>query len=388
MSLSEDPDLAVLEDDAFDIYYETVAASAAAASSARESETSSSSAVFGSGTGGLSGFVNRGRDRVTQHHRGPAPSSRFKPLSSVHYSSSPLPCFSGDGILRDVASPSPRPPGQLRASVARHGNDKRNNGSPPAFSTVDLAAALGGRLSTAPPPDPQTNIGDVGDGGIGLGHNEGLRQGLDLRGSQNFDALMGAFGRRGRADRGVGRWTGTGIEVGVIDDMHARLTGPGRRLDGAGGRREGGGGVTIRRKREGGGRVPVGVEELGVCTSTAPKEGRWVIGRRMVGGASVNGVANGTVVADDVVHGGCGVVDDSAVVDGGGGEFYVTIEAPVFAVGDARAAADRLASSVVGGSGGVGAMSDGRDDAVSVGGGGNESESVVKWRSRRRRYLR
>ncbi|CAN0001829.1 unnamed protein product, partial [Ectocarpus fasciculatus] len=88
-SLSEDPDLTVLEDDVGDFYFQLLTAGADAGGNARSG----------------SGSYPRKRHPQQQHQQ--QQSRRSGPVRAVHHQDSPLPCFSGTGVVHHLPAAWP-----------------------------------------------------------------------------------------------------------------------------------------------------------------------------------------------------------------------------------------------------------------------------------------
>ncbi|CAM9840036.1 unnamed protein product [Ectocarpus sp. 6 AP-2014] len=283
-SLSEDPDLTVLEDDVGDFYFQLLTA--------------------GEDAGG-----NDARSGSGGHPRRRQQSRRSGPVRAVHHQDSPLPCFSGTGIVRHP--PAPAPAAQLGGCGLPVGAGDDSTGAEDD-NRLSISGSSGegpviGRLAA--------NVSSGGGGSSSAlllfgGRKESGVCGGDGGGSGSAGGdvgpLLDAFGRQGRADLGVEamrrRGAGGEQELSVLDEVHACLT-------------RGDGGGTGRSA------ASPAAREIGIRTSMS-KGNRWVIGRRLAGES------------------------------GGGGrsrlghEVYATIEAPVLSVGDARAAASRVFSGV------------------------------------------
>lgn len=374
-SLEEDPDLTVLEDDALDVYSQTVAP---------PSPSSPRSTAGGGGAGGMGGIrgvgigVGVGVGGVgTGGARGRLkPPGVSQPMRAIHYSRVPVPCFSCAGLVR----PHPRPKSSPRRAKARTKAKPAVAGmsSGPRFAAADenrwaWASSLGsgGGVDSV----PGSEFGGSGDR---LGHEDGYPSESDNRapyrqramlslGSSSvgartvrFSALLEAFSRRGRPERGMEDLRlqpvvpGDGRqELAAIDDIHASLArswrvqaGGGRRVDSRehepSDAREASGGVlggNASTRKE-----AFAVSEIGLRTSTA-KRNHWVIGRQVEG--SRVGMGRVATVSGEQGSSGAehGDVDGSSL-----GELYaMVVDAPIVSVGDARAAAERIFLRVTGG---------------------------------------
>lgn len=457
ISLSEDPDLATLEDDADDLYGQAFANPGSTASS---------------NTGGGGGFHD---SLSSKRASGSIAEIGHAPLRSVHYRNSPLPCFSGSDLLScpplpsddssashpvttDNAAKGGRRPPEGGDSDHRHsymrdtGDENRQHRSralpavtaTDAFPTVaqataatttttadtaaaaegfsasardsfpslsDLDAFEGGGLSLSPSSRlvhkvGQENLVDgaldnaLGDsfdgapGGTRRGFHEKSDESVGSRGGGNsyragllmvgsgrsvsgpgggFVSLREAFGRQGRAERGIEEMRrrgtggsgssvrdGRGHELAVLDGMHASFRVQNRHH------------AHVRRRQhaeawepsetevvgqDDGRSLPMmpsdrGIDEIGIRTSMM-KGNRWVIGRRTDnrGGGSHSGTDGGE---DSRERGGHFDQQQYELRDDDiSGELYATVDAPILSVGDARAAVNRLLSwSATMGSGG------------------------------------
>lgn len=306
-SLSEDPDLAVLEDDVRDFYFQSV------------------SVVD----------IGSGRERRQSHHRYHHHTSQQQmplmpgPVRAVHHQSSPLPCFAGGGLVHHPFAPTYQAAvgnTSVVEAVPTHVYDPQGaeeGGAEHALSATTTAAALesgpdaGGAHADAASStssgrvNGSTVVGNTSSGRCycSSSSNDWLMVGgkkkLSLYGCGGRDtssgsgcefvALIQAFGHKGRPDIGVEETRRRGLggeqELAAFDDTHARF------------------------------KLQPAARELGIRTSMS-KGHRWVIGRalRASGGGSS-----------------CEVI---------GGEMYATIEAPVSSIGDARAAAGRIFSGI------------------------------------------
>lgn len=265
--LAEDPDLAVLEDDALDLYTQTVAAPTPSPtpSSWSGDGVGASEGASSAGFGGFRGATGRNSKPSSGFSR-PQP-----PLRAVRFSPLPVSCFSGAGL---VYPPTPDPPAPPRPSAATVPRSLSHH--PPSFPSSSAARSpytsggeivvvsggsrtVSGRLSSPScaspggdnrgsgggscvgdvrsfPPSPtfregepsgndETGCGRSSMDGIGCGRsrgmvcsacgggvaNDGRCRDVFLRvgaaGLQErgggFRALIEAFARRGRADIGV-----------------------------------------------------------------------------------------------------------------------------------------------------------------------------------------
>lgn len=271
-SLSEDPDLTVLEDDVGDFYFQSVVAAGA--------NSTPHDPRFASPSNGLALRKQK--------------PSKPGPVKAVYHKSCPLPCFSGTGLVH-------YPPRPTQGFIAVTGDD--SNPSP-------------GPSSSSSRVEGETRH-------IGAGKSRGgLLIGVMAGGKR--DALVEAFGRRGRPDLGVEKMRlgrGGGGTIAAFDDVHVRF----KRQPGT--TREGCGKGGIARVAP----PAFGARELGIRTSM-PKGNRWVIGQRMPG-------VSQSVERDSGFR---------SNGDGLGDEVYASIEAPVLSVGDARAAARRTFSGIAG----------------------------------------
>lgn len=233
-------------------------------------------------------------------------------MQTVYHQSYPLPCFSGTGLVHCPTTPTAcqGPTGGVRAGEG--GDDSDPSPAP---------SRLG---------DPSGRLGvDLPCGGLLMAGGGG---GGNSSSGRGCDALMEAFGRRGRADLGVEqmRRRGDGGAVAAFDDLHARF----KRQPAAGN----------GRPSESVAPPSFGTRELGLRTSM-PKGNRWLIGQRRL-------------------EAGQRLESDGGL---GGGEVYASIEAPVLSVGDARAAAGKAFAGIAGHAVAGSAVAGG--DASSVGNG-------------------
>lgn len=360
--MSEDPDLTVLEDDVRDFYVQSLATDATTNTGGGGGGERGEGTRFGRGGSGL---------RRDQQQQQPL---RAVPVRVVHYQSSPLPCFSGVGLVHQHHHHPPEAPTALRAAAAVAADEGAPLVPPPKLAG---GAVHNGTHADADLPggDGPFN-GSSGGGGClvvgdwkkppipgcgGCGSGSGGRSGC----GGEFVALIEAFARKGRADLGVEnirRRGGPGgkHELAVFDDIHARLK---IRPAAAAARDSGSGGA--------GGVVPAafGARELGIRTSMSTGN-RWTIGRVLRAEGNDGGDSGS----------GCGNVL--------GGEVYTTIEAPIMSVGDARAAS-RSAFADAACHGGLGKAAGAGDsgDGAAGGDGAKRSRSHDIGRGRRR-YLR
>lgn len=550
VSLSEDPDLAVLEDDAEDLYAQTVTGTISSSAAAGSGGGRSNGNRFGGYRGGSGSRDKSSRDDDERPSKKQQQQQQraLEPLRAVVCRQSNLPWFSGAGLVAypppsltaplrqsvDVVAGPLAPTGgreMLRAAAAAGTRTPAPDGDgsddddddvdgdkdhrPGAFSTATATTTTAREsfpklsdldiFDALPPPPPPAPVpssmdaaverasrdhrsspgrtaGNVaGGGGRGgalfsaSGGGEGRRRGSSQgrpepgmllavggggdrvlpaaaaagKGSEGgFGALMEAFGRRGRADRGVEELrrregpSGGGHELAALDDMHACLQAQGREGDGEeeeeeeeagfgceeaaredGGRRararaRGQAGATELRYRSGGGRrggmedarrgwglSPLfGVEEMGIRTSMS-KGNRWVIGKktgprprvglvREGGGSPENGTLGGDSDNDSYATAAVNASFPGVIGSGGmsscegddSGETYAIVEAPILSVGDARAAANRVLLSTADGEGGgeSGAAAEG-DGKGESGGGGSRRYNAGR---RRRLFLR
>lgn len=311
-SLSEDPDLAVLEDDVLDFYIQSVE-------------------VEG---------VGSGRERQQIHHRRPHHHSQQQlplipgPVRAVHHQSSPFPCFAGSVLVHHPVPPTQAEVGNANVAKAAsthvcvpEGAGERGTEHALSASTTAVAfessPCAGARADAASFASACANSSGsaVGDRNTSGSRRRSSKSGGWLRvGEQNrpfdgcgvgdtssgsgsgsgcdFVALTQVFGQKGRPDIGVKGIRRTGLggeqELAAFDDIHARL------------------------------KLQPAALELGIRTSMS-KGHRWVIGRLQ------------RAISGD---------DSSSETRQGRGEVYATIEAPVLSVGDARAAAGRIFSGI------------------------------------------
>ncbi|CAN0182319.1 unnamed protein product [Scytosiphon promiscuus] len=298
-SLSEDPDLTVLEDDVGDFYVQSVAAGANSSVDSRPA-----------------GLTNgHGQQHLRQQRQQQRRPSKPGPVQAVYHQSRPLSCFSGTGLVH--FPPAATAVGGLTKAAAGGGG-------------ADGQAAVSGGDRDATPVLPSSRIGDAsrrpGSGspcsGLLIG---GIAGGGNISDDGcGCDALVEAFGRRGRPDLGVEqmrRGSGGWSTVAAFDDVHARFKRQPAAVKGEG-HRGGVGGVAPPSFR---------ARELGIRTSM-PKGNRWVIGQRCSGAGQRFGRDGG--------NGGGG--------GSSGDEVYVSIEAPVLSVGDVRTVARKAFLGIAG----------------------------------------
>lgn len=287
-SLSEDPDLAVLEDDVRDFYFQSVAMV------------------------GDDGVRERQRSRHHHHHTHDSQQqlpSVSGPVRVVHHQSSPLPCFAGAGLVHHPSAPS-RQAEASNSSIAgavstRVGvpEEAVEGGTEDVFSTVESCPDADARADRGSTTSTRGRSSGGGSGWLMVGGQKkrsfdgcGVRDTNNNGSGYEFAALIQAFGQKGRPDIGVEgirrRGRGGEQELAALDDIHGRL------------------------------KLQPAALELGVRTPT-PKGSRWVIGRLRRAGSN-----------------------DGRNFDVVGGGMYAAFEAAVLSVGDARAAAGRIFSGV------------------------------------------
>lgn len=336
-SLAEDPDLAILEDDALDLYSQQTMTQSTAATyrnSWARKEGDGRGTAFGAGSSSRGG---------RKKQRSPVGA---QPLRAIHYSRSPVPCFMGEGIV-------------LRPADVAVSRNSSSSSPPGAVDVLGRCSPVGVREKT----DRECSCVACGEGRnggrsllvVGCG---GWEHGEDEKNQgQGFQALIEAFARRGRPERGIekliqrirttaGGGEGEGQQLAALDDIHASLLvgKPGEVSVAEGGRYSS---ITSddnegcwRGGRGRGSSVEVvgsdcchAVNEIGIRTSMS-KGNRWVIGRR---------------VEEERGNGTKETVDKSQADDGGvagSGELYAIVDAPILSIGDARAAAERMFSRV------------------------------------------
>lgn len=273
--LAEDPDLAVLEDDALDLYSQTVTPDPA------PKPLPTIGGAFGGFRGGggsvkqtnssAAGFASPG-------HLPPQP-----PLRAVQHRHSPVPCFYGVGLVRPPLHDAPPPtPAPSASTPMQTRPDSGASAAAAAADAVPSPSALPGHVAESAGPsdrddflDPaavfhralsvttettKTAVGcrdEESSGGrdanvaggegarrhggvvscVPVGGRIGRRQrpwaGAGTGCGEGFKALMEAFSRRGRPDLGVEDLRmqcllGRGHQqLAALDDIHASLRDPG-----------------------------------------------------------------------------------------------------------------------------------------------------------------
>ena len=346
-SLSEDPDLSMLEDDANDLCGNQDADGSSTVGASGNSEKSGGSKVGGGEGGGGDGGrgkVHSFRLKKLRKSRQKKPSKSGKAILALRQESSSLPTFSASGLfccseeealsrarlamtqrpsaaacilpsahdsfprisLSDGSDSdaSPRPPGEGNATTRFSSNGCGgivDEGSQRGFDSDGVAGCRTTRVGSCG-REKSSSTGHF----LLVGAGEEPLGGESSRG--RFYALLKAFEQRARACGGVAGMRrgdpGRAHELAVLDDIHASVRTP----------------LSIER-------LPFAfsssscVGEIGVRTSMSTGN-RWVIGRR-IGGSTASAAKGGAEEID-------------------GDETYATLEAPILSVGDARAAADSM----------------------------------------------
>ena len=335
-SLSEDPDLAVLEDDVRDFYFQSVAVVGVGGGSERQQSHHH-----------IHHHISQRQQQQQQQQQLPLMPG---PVRAVHHQTSPLPCFAGAGLVHHpfaTGHQAETSNAGLVEAAPTHAYAPVGAGEQAAeytllATTTAVAVESGSNVDAHAEAVPSSTSGRVNGGGYAFGGSTtgdsggcsnssssgggwlivgepkklpsygcGGRDTFGRSGCE-FVALIQAFGQKGRPDLGVEGIRRRGLrgeqELAAFDDIHSRL------------------------------KLQPASRELGIRTSMS-KGNRWVIGRLL---PSSGGGGDGS----------CEVV---------GGEMYATIEAPVLSVGDARAAAGRIFSGIGGdGSTATGAAGDDR----------------------------
>lgn len=290
--LAEDPDLAVLEDDALDLYSQTVTPDPP------PKPLPTISGAFGGFRGG--GSVKQ-KNSFAAGFASPAHLPPPPPLRAVQYRHCPVPCFYGVGLVRPPPYGTPPPAPTPSASMPMQMRPDSGPSAAAAAGAVPSTFALPGHVTESVGPSDRDNFLDPAaifhqalgvtaettrttvrcrDGGSGcwrdanvagaegakkhggmassvpVGGRNGRRQRPWAGGGrgcdEGFKALVEAFSRRGRPDVGVEdlrmqRLLGKGHQqLAALDDIHASLRDPESYRDAFRGGSGGGSGLQVK----------------------------------------------------------------------------------------------------------------------------------------------